>query len=79
MDVYLSGTLFIGFSAWKVLTLCSRARQEALLLGSFLPRSGQNWCWSLPLGPSNVSFMLYENPNSTQALESDLVLGPAHP
>ena len=39
MDVYLSGTLLLGFSAWKVLTLCSRARQEALL-GSFLSHSG---------------------------------------
>ena len=46
---------------------------------AFCPTLGQNWCWSLTLGPGNISFMLYENPNSTQALESDLVLGPARP
>ena len=52
MDVYHSGTLFLGFSAWKVLTLCSRARQQALLLRSFLPplwdRTGAGPClWAL--------------------------------
>lgn len=40
---------------------------------------GQNCCWLLPLGPDSISFMLYENPNSSQALDGYLGLGPSHP
>lgn len=45
---------------------------------AFCTALGRNQFWLLPLGPGGTSFMLYENPDSSQASCSYLLSGPAH-